>query len=124
MAFPALQPTSRSFSPGNFPVKTFNSQSGAEVRILYGNERTKMTLNLGYENITDAEAQLFVDHFDSVQGTYGVFNIALEALTGWSGDTATLSTIGNNSWRYNSAPNLSSVRPGLSSVTVELIGVL
>jgi hypothetical protein len=124
MAFPALQPTSRSFSPGNFPVKTFNAQSGAEVRILYGSERTKMTLSLGYENITDAEAQLFVDHFDEVQGTYGVFDIASKALIGWSGDASTLDTIGNNSWRYDSAPSLSSIRPGLSSVTVELIGVL
>ena len=36
MAFPTLQPTSRDFSPGYWPIKRYNSQSGAEVRILYG----------------------------------------------------------------------------------------
>ena len=56
MAFPSLAPTSRSFSAGDYPVKTFKSQNGAEVRILYGNSRTDVKLQLSYENIGDALA--------------------------------------------------------------------
>ena len=69
MAFPNLTPTSRSFESGDYPVKTFKSQNGAEVRILYGDKRTNMKLSLSYANITDAEAEQFLDHFDEVQGT-------------------------------------------------------
>jgi hypothetical protein len=36
MAFPTLTPTSREFTPGAWPIKNYNSQSGAEIRILYG----------------------------------------------------------------------------------------
>lgn len=51
MPFPALSPTSRDFKPGDFAVKTYNAQSGAEVRILYGDTRTNMELALSYDNI-------------------------------------------------------------------------
>ena len=54
MAFPTLQPTSRDFSPGDWPIKRYNSQSGAEVRILYGSRRTNAKLSLGYDNISDS----------------------------------------------------------------------
>ena len=42
MAFPSLVPSTRTFDAGNWPVKTYKAQSGAEVRILYGNRRTKI----------------------------------------------------------------------------------
>ena len=70
MPFPALQPTSRDFTPGNWPVKSYKSQSGAEVRILYGDTRTNMELTLGYDNISDAQAQQFLTHYDETKGTY------------------------------------------------------
>ena len=51
MAFPTLKPTSREFNPGDWPIKRYNAQSGAEVRILYGNRRTNATLSLSYDKI-------------------------------------------------------------------------
>ena len=56
MPFPALSPTSRDFKPGDFAVKTYNAQSGAEVRILYGDTRTNMELALSYDNISYTQA--------------------------------------------------------------------
>jgi hypothetical protein len=41
MPFPVLRPTSRDFKPGDYPIKAYNAQSGAEVRILYGDTRSK-----------------------------------------------------------------------------------
>ena len=69
MAFPTLQPTSRDFSPGDWPIKRYNSQSGAEVRILYGSRRTNAKLSLGYDNISDSNAQLFLDDYAAQYGT-------------------------------------------------------
>ena len=48
MAYPDIRPTSRSFDPGNWPVRT-NAQNGAEVRLLYGSQRYNK-LQLSYQN--------------------------------------------------------------------------
>lgn len=124
MAFPQLVPSSRSFDAGDYPVKTFKAQSGAEVRILYGNKRTGMTLELSYNNITDGQAQAFIEHYDEVNGSFGTFSLPLEAKTGWTGATGTLDVPAGNAWRYESAPQITSVKPGRSTVQVQLIGVL
>ena len=86
MAFPNLKPSGRTYEPGGYPVKTFKSQSGAETRILYGSERSEMKLSLSYANIGDANAELFLDHYDEVQGTFQTFNLTGQALSGWEGN--------------------------------------
>ena len=132
MAYPtSLKPTSRSFDPGDYPVKYFRSQSGKEVRILYGDKRNNMKLSLTYSNITDANAQLFIDHYDEVKGSFNTFSVvdgdnpSESVKTGWSGSEATLgATSSGAAYRYESPPQITQVRPGISTVTVNLIGVL
>ena len=125
MAFPILRPTSREVSAGEYPVKTFKAQSGAEVRILYGSKRTGMSIDLSYENIPDTSADDFVTHYDEVKGTFDTFTLPTEVLTGWSGAASTLDATGTgNRWRYSDTPSISSVSPGRSSVRVKLVGVL
>ena len=126
MAFPALVPTSRSFESGKYPVKTFKAQNGKEHRILYGSNRTNMKLSLSYANITDANAELFLDHYDEVQGTFQTFSVGQEAgKGGWKGNQDAIGAVTHgNTYRYESAPQLVQVRPGISTVTVNLIGVL
>ena len=87
MAFPTLQPTGRTYDPGNYPVKTFKAQNGVEHRILYGSERTDVKLSLSYANIGDANAEQFLDHYDEVQGTFSTFDLPDNALAGWSSNT-------------------------------------
>lgn len=124
MAFPTLQPTGRNFDPGDYPIKSFRAQSGAETRILYGSQRTNMSLELSYENIADSNAGLFVTHFDEVQGTYQTFSVPSAVRSGWGGTSSTLDVTGANAWRYSEPPQITAVRPGISSVRVKLIGVL
>lgn len=125
MAFPTLTPSSRAFDPGDWPVKTFRSQNGAETRILYGSNRTGMTLQLSYDNITDANAELFLDHYNEMQGTYTTFLLVSGTRSGWTGNLDALgANAWGNAWRYAEPPQVQSVRPGISSVQVKLIGVL
>jgi hypothetical protein len=125
MAFPVLSPSSRDFTAGDYPVKTFTAQSGAEVRILYGSKRTGMTISLDYENIADTAADDFVAHFDEVRGTYDTFALPSEVLTGWTGASTALDSSNTGiRWRYAQAPAITNIRPGRSSVRVELVGVL
>ena len=124
MAFPTLKPTSRSFDPGNWPIKTFQSQSGAEVRILYGSARTNMELELTYDNIADAQADQFLTHYSETIGTLRTFQLPSATRAGWSGTAQSLDVPHSHAWRYSESPKVTAVRPGFSSVRVKLVGVL
>lgn len=124
MSFPALRPTSRQFAPGNWPIKSFKAQSGAEVRILYGNRRTEMKLELGYENLTDAQSQQFLTHYDSVFGSFQTFTLPASVRAGWTGSAAAIDAATGAAWRYEAEPQVTAARPGRSSVRVSLVAVL
>ena len=124
MAYPALAPSSRSFAAGDYPYKTYKAQNGAEVRILYGDKRTGMTLDLSYDNIADTAADDFIAHYDETKGGFSSFTLPAAFRTGWSGDATAVDVATGNQWRYDSPPTITSVRPGISSVTVKLVGVL
>jgi hypothetical protein len=124
MAFPTLKPTGREFNPGDWPIKRYNAQSGAEIRILYGNRRTNATLSLSYDNITDANAQLFTADYEAQLGTFRTFTLPSDVRAGWTGSAATIDAPPSARWRYDSAPVIQAVRPGRSSVTVSLVAVI
>lgn len=124
MPFPSLRPTSRTYESGDFPVRTYKSQSGVEARILYGSRRTGMSMSLSYDNIRDTQAEQFLDHYDETKGTYFTFTLPAVVRTGWSGNGDAIDAPSGNRWRYDGPPSVNSVRPGISSVSVKLIGVL
>ena len=66
--YPQLVPSSRSFDPGNFAVKSYNAQDGAEVRFIYGDKRVGMKLQLTYQNISDTDAEAFINHLPQDEG--------------------------------------------------------
>jgi hypothetical protein len=124
MTFPSIVPTSRQFDAGDWPIKTYTSQSGAELRILYGSKRTGMKLELSYDNITDTQAEQFLTHYDSTFGTYQTFTLPSQVRSGWSGTASAIDAATGNNWRHAEQPQVTAVRPGLSSVRISLIGVL
>jgi hypothetical protein len=125
MPFPALAPTARSYQPGDWPVKTYATLSGAEVRIRYGNQRTGGKLSLSYGNIPDSQAAQFLNHYLETEGTFRTFSVPGTTSTGWSGSASAFSPGGSGAaYRYAGPPEITSVRPGVSNVSVELIGVV
>ena len=125
MAFPVLTPSDRVFDSGDYPVKVYKAQSGSETRILYGDKRTNMKLQLTYANISDANAELFLDHYDEMKGSFTTFDLNSGAKGGWSGNADAIGAQGHgNNYRYEAPPQVTQVRPGISTVTVSLIGVL
>jgi len=122
MAYPTLIPTGRSFTPGDYANKKYSAQDGAEFRILYGDKRVGMTLQLTYANISDANAELFLDHYHEMKGTYTTFEFPnSNPKGGWSGNSDALgATQWGSKWRYDSPPQVQSVYPGVSTVTVNL----
>lgn len=122
MPYPNLKPSSRDFDSGDFPVKSFRSQSGIESRILYGSRRTGAAVSFSYENISDTDANAFFTHFEEVKGTYGTFGLTANALAGWTPGSFNEGT--GNQWRYDSPPQITNVRPGRSTVQIKLRAVL
>ena len=133
MSFPEFgPPSSRSYKPGSFAVKTFKSMNGMETRILYGDKQYGAELALTYKAIKDTDAEKFVEHFRSVNGTYDVFSFVgsggkEQAYEGWGGDNANLSPSqsdprGQTRWRYKEPPRITNVQSGYSDVVVTLVG--
>ena len=127
VSFPALVPSSRSYEPGVFPETQFQAQNGAVVRVRYGNQRTGSRLSLTFANITDTNASLILQNYVDVMSgdNYAEFTVsnvaagASENLTPWIRETNSLLK-----WKYASPPSVTSVKPGLSTVTCEFIGEL
>ncbi len=124
MSYPSYKPTARSFDPGDYPIKKFRSQNGVEVRILYGDKRTGVRLQLSYDNISDTDADDFITHYDETKGSFLSFTLPSQFRSGWSGTASAIDVPTDNEWRYESPPSIQQVRPGVSSVKVSLIGVL
>jgi|TARA_Y100000022_G_scaffold103487_1_gene89274 hypothetical protein len=127
VSFPALVPSSRSYTPGVFPEQQFQSQNGAVVRVRYGNQRYSSSLSLTFANIIDSKAALILENYAAVMGDdkyveFTTDNVAAGVSTGlvpWIQETNSLLK-----WKYASPPSVTSVKPGLSTVTCEFIGEL
>lgn len=123
MAFPDLRPAAREFTPGDWPSKRFNSQSGSEIRVLYGSRRINAKLSLTFENITDANAQAFLVDYTAQYGTFKTFTLPASVFAGWTADRTSINAPVGTAWRYDSEPKVQSVFPGRSTVQVTLVAV-
>jgi len=129
--FPDLVPSSRSYEPGVFPETQFQAQNGAVVRVRYGNQRTGSRLSLTFANITDYNASRILENYAEVMrgDNYAEFtasNVAATNTTGVAGPLTPWFSETNSllKWKYASPPSVTSVKPGLSTVTCEFTGEL
>lgn len=124
--FPGTKPTSRTYECGDTSYSQYNSMSGKQFRILYGNRRVNERLRLQYANIADTEAQKFIDHFAALQGGFKTFALDQDDgyKAGWNGEDTAFEGLTGTSWRYASPPVIAAVRAGKSTVTIELVSVL
>jgi hypothetical protein len=139
MAFPNIKPTTRSFTMGDYPSKTYRSLSGTIFKRAFGNKQTGYTLNLTFKNIGDAfggnqtgelrknsgTAKQIIDHYNDVDGTFSSFTLPVRVFEGMDNDFRDLIRSPSNiKWRYAGPPQVQSVKSGVSTVIVTLIGEL
>ena len=124
MSYPTAKPSSRSYNHGDWPVKTFKAMNGAEVRIMYGNRRTGSTFSLNYQNVPDSVADDFLTHYNEMLGTYTAFPLPPQVLAGWTGALEPFDPQSSLRFRYSEPPSVDAVKPGVSTVSVNLVGVL
>ena len=132
--FPSVEPSSRSFSPGEFPQAVFEAQNGAKSFIRYGNKRVNATLNLGFSNISDADAGLIIANYENVMSEYDFVRFKDENAAIGIDSSFLKQEIRDNAgtgqtklglrWRYSRPPSVTSVQPGISNVSCSFVACL
>jgi hypothetical protein len=84
--FPVLEPATRAYDFGMFPLTEEPSVSAGIVRFRHSVTPQNYQLTLGYVDLTDAEAALIREHFQGQGGGYRSFQ--LPAII-WAGHTFT-----------------------------------
>ena len=77
IAFPALCPRTRSYSPGQYATKRFESISGAGITRLYGSQPYNGTIDFGFF-VDDYELEKIFDCWHQAKGSY--YSIRLPSL--------------------------------------------
>ena len=128
--FPSIEPTARSFTAPTWPTTTQTSQSGVITRRLWGSRPNRAPLNLQFTNTTDANAAAILEAYNAAKGSIDrlilpdiLFNGATGALRYWLDATANGAGL---IWCFTekSPPQVESVAPGRSNVTVSLTAEL
>ena len=132
ITFPVdITPTSRNYSPGEFPQTVFEAQNGAKTVLRYGNKRVNASLSLSFKNITDNQAAEILANYENINSDWDYLNFnGTDVLKGIEPTTSTLKTYVRESnsglrWRYAKAPQVSSgTYPGVSNVSCSFVACL
>ena len=127
--FPTIKPTSRSYSPGTYPSTDFESLDGTKTHLRFGNKRVNATLQLGFSNISDADAALILDNYEDVNGewNYVTFNRGFATSGMEPSDLRNYfrETGGSGlKWRYSGPPSVTSTFKGMSNVSCSFVACL
>lgn len=125
--FPAYTPTSRRFTPGVYPQKTYRTLSGISARRTFGNAPYGAKLELEYQNVPDATVNALLDHYHSQTAINQRFRLSSNLTAGMSTDVAAEVTgltadRGNLRWEYEQPPQVQSIRPGIYVISISLLG--
>jgi len=118
MAFPALVPSARVYIPGDVPQQQQVALSGANSGYRQGNRRIGQTLGLSFNNISEADLNLIKAHYQSVDGTFGIFFLSAEVWNGYT--TPPVPLLSDYAWRYAGAPSITDGSCDLWSIELEL----
>ena len=122
--FPSITPTSRNFKPGTYPQKQYRSLSGVAIKRTFGNQPYGAILQLEYANIPDDTVVTLIDHYRSQTAANRRFQLSSNVTAGMSSTLASRAnaSIDNLRWEYAEPPEISSVRPGINTVRINLAG--
>ena len=126
--FPAIAPSSRTFTPGRFPSTDFESLDGTKTHIRFGNKRVNATMTLGFSNLSESEVWDIIENYEKVNGTWDNLEFFSDkGLQGISTNDLTREIRGTYTgltWRYSAPPTVTSTFDGLSNVSCSFVACL
>jgi len=129
-SFPEIEPTDRSFNAPRWPTSSDTTKSGAITRRLWGSRPNSGQLSLKFQNTTDANAAAILAAYDNAKGSVDtltlpaiLFNGANANLKAWLDGSAHGAGL---LWCFTEGapPQVESIAPGRSTVTVNLTAEL
>ena len=121
--FPSYIPTRRNFTPGVFPQKTFRTLGGVAAKRTFGNVAYGAKLELEFTNITDDKVQAIIAHYQFQTQRNQRFQLPDTVTAGMNASLATsVKAVSTLRWEYESPPAIESIFPGISVVSLTLIG--
>ena len=131
-----IVPSTRSYSPGDYPQVEFEAQNGVKTVIRYGKNRTNSSLKLSYNNISDDAAGHIIANYVAVMSVYDYVDFENSKAMDGLEDTQAGSgfalrkymkespEFSAQKWRYESPPIVTSVYPGRSNVECKFVACL
>jgi len=119
--FPAIIPTTRLYTQGDFPGSIQASSSGVTTGFRRGNRRINQTLQLTFDNLTETQVNLIRTHYDGQNGSFEIFYLSSSTWSGYT--TPPVSLVTDFAWLYATPPTISDGIVSKWNVEVELVSV-
>lgn len=132
-----IKPSSRSFTIGAYPTKTYKSLGGTIVKRSFGNRAINYTLTMQFNGVKQPVLETIFNHYHDQQGDTNGFSIPssffsdlnaamsrrLQDVGSQYGRSTGLESSGGSGavWFYADPPQVESGPIGLSNITVNLI---
>lgn len=116
--FPSLIPSTRIFTPGEYPHTAYQAWSGIESRVRHSNAMLSSSLRLIFVAIDEADMLSILSHYNGRQGGYLAFAIPSQLLSGVS--AAADYTLTGYQWRYVEPPIIDDIPCAGHSVEIVL----
>lgn len=102
--FPTLTPSSRTFTPGEYPHSAFTGMSGVQNRVRNSNVMLASQVRLTFAAITESQMLSILTHYQGRQGTFQSFPLPTAI---WSGVSSINDyQLSGYGWRYIEPPNV------------------
>jgi len=120
--FPAVCPTRRTYTPGNYPTKKVTSINGATTTRLYGSKAYDATMSLSFL-LNDTDMASLLDSWHDSRGGFYTLDLPDSVFAGVS-SVLQAQIPEYLQWRWAEMPSVESVMPDRSRVQVQLIATL
>lgn len=119
--FPALIPSGRTFTPGEYPNTSFTAWSGSEGRVRHSNVMLGSALRLTFKAINETQMLSILSHYQGQRGGFESFILPNDV---WSG-VATTSEFNLTAyrWCYTESPTVIDLPCGNHDVELSLATV-
>jgi hypothetical protein len=101
--FPAIAPSTRSFTPGEYPHAAFTALSGEQSRVRHSDAVVGGSVDLTFTRLTEDERILIEQHYLGQQGEFLAFSLPPETFSGFDPYEF---LEGAGLWRYAEPPEI------------------
>ena len=119
--FPSIIPTTRLYIQGDFPSAIQQTSSGAITGFRRGNRRINQTLQLTFNNLTEAQVNEIRTHYDNSKGSFEIFFLSSSTWNGYT--TPPVALVSDFAFHYANPPTISDGIVSKFNVEIELASI-